>query len=437
MFWTGRSEDAERELGEAIAALKALGETIGAGEAMLSLVVALSFRGETGRARSLLQNAVELLEHETPGPALARAYAATAREHMVAASFPECLDWSEKAIALADEFGVHGLTVRARQFRGAARFGLGDLGAIDDLRESLRLGLELGLGAETALAYENLAAMTWWIEGPEAALELSGAGIGFAERRGLVQPAVWCKGERTWLLFDLGSWDDLIRLADEVLDWDRVHGGSQAAIMALSFKARVLLLRGDMPSAARLAKDFLPRARQSGDPQVLGPALAIAAVLEHATGEIDAALRLVEEFDARIDLRAKSRIQELPEVVRVCAAAGAITQATALLAVPQHPAARSRHSLVTARAVVAEASCELEQAAALYAEADRSWADFGFKLERGQALLGLARCRVSLGQRKEATAALVKASNIFTALGAQPLIADVDELLSEATASTA
>jgi hypothetical protein len=42
----------------------------------------------------------------------------------------------------------------------------GNADGVDDLREAVRMGLELGLGEETALAYGNLAYQLWLRESP-------------------------------------------------------------------------------------------------------------------------------------------------------------------------------------------------------------------------------------------------------------------------------
>src|SRR5207249_3794682 len=94
------------------------------------------------------------------------------------------------------------------------------------------------------------------------ALEISAAGIEFSERRGLVRQAMWTSAERLWMLFEAGAWDELLRRAERLLEWDRGRGGSQIGVIALTEKARVLVRRGALREAAALADDFLARARQ-------------------------------------------------------------------------------------------------------------------------------------------------------------------------------
>jgi tetratricopeptide (TPR) repeat protein len=352
---------------------------------------------------------------------------------MVANRSQECRVWSEKALSLAERLGLDAEAIRARQLRGLARCQLGDVvGGLADLREALRQSLELGLGNETTRSYGNLGDWVWYAEGPAQSLEVKRAGIEFGERHGLTLPVVWAKAETIWPLFDLGQWDELLRLAGELIEWDRLRGGGQVTVVALTYTAYVLGCRGEIDQAQALAEEFLPRAREIRDPQVLVPAVAVMAILEHARGNRSTSVRLIEEIEEVTRHRPVFRARHLPEAARVCAAAGAIPLAERLLESSGHAAARHRHSVLTARAVLAEARGRLEEAGALHAEASERWADYGFALERGQAALGAGRCLVALDRGPEAVGWLDQARSTFGALGARPLAAEADRFLGHA-----
>jgi len=427
----GRFPEAERRYTEAIGELRAQENALGVGGAMVSLSLLHGFRGETRRARTLLDEVIELLERENPGPELARAYSQIAREHMLSGRFPECLEWSEKALELAEQFGVADAVVMVLQFRGTSRCELGDSGGVEDLRRALEESLALGLGQETVRAHINLAGRTWLLEGPAKGLEVQRAGIAFGERRGLMGPVMWTKGETMWTLFDLGEWDELVRGADELLTWEQVHGESYFGVMALSYKANVLARRGELPEAASLSAAFLPRARKIADPQILVPALAIAALIEQERGHRSEALELVGQFDAATRERTQDRTDLLPEVLRVCAASRAVEAAERLLEVAPESSTRAQHALVTARATLAEIHAEPDEASRLYAEAAERWVEFGNAVEHAYALLGFARCDLAMGKAGgDVEVALAQARGIFERLGARPLIAETDGLLA-------
>ena len=352
----GRLSEAQRDFEEAIVEFRAQGETLGEGEAMVRLARTYWFRGETGRKRALLAQAIEVLEREPPGRELALAYTHTAADHMVANRSQDCAAWSAKALALAQDLGLDAEAIRARQLRGLARCQLSDVtGGLADLREALRLSLDLGLGNETIRSYGNLGDWVWVAEGPARGLDVKRAGIEFGERRGLTLPVMWARAETLWPLFDLGRWDELLRIAEDVTEWDRRQGGGQVTVVALTYTAHVLVCRGALSPAHALAEEFLPRAREIRDPQVLVPAVAVVSLIEHARGNRSAAVRLVEEIEEVTRDRGVFRARHLPDALRVCVAAGAIQLAEGLLDTDAHLAARHRYSVLTGRAVLTEA----------------------------------------------------------------------------------
>jgi ATP/maltotriose-dependent transcriptional regulator MalT len=116
-------------------------------------------------------------------------------------------------------------------------------------------------------------------------LELDRAGIACAERRGISALVLWLKGETLWMLFDLGQWDEVLRLAGGLIEWDRSHGGSYFGVWALTYKASVLLHRGRVDEATELSDEFTTRARKIGDPQILAPASVARGVARSLAGD--------------------------------------------------------------------------------------------------------------------------------------------------------
>jgi tetratricopeptide (TPR) repeat protein len=319
------------------------------------------------------------------------------------------------------------------QFRGVARWDLGDVGGLDDLRDALALGLERGLGFEASAAYINLAHFVWLTHGPAQALELERAAIEFAERRGMPGQVMWSQQEMLWFLFDLGEWEEVLTFAEDLIERDRARGGSQVGVSALVYKAEVLVRRGGADEAANLQRAFLPRGRDVGDPQVLGPALAVGALVEQARGELARAVRLIEELgELTRERNPWHRTRHLPDAARILVAAG-IRDVDEIVSLDDAGVigARPLTSLLTARAVIAEAFGDPEEAANPYRDAAERWAEYGFVLERGHALLGAGRSLVTLGRRQEATGVLRQARDVFAALRASPLVAQTDALLNQ------
>jgi DNA-binding SARP family transcriptional activator/tetratricopeptide (TPR) repeat protein len=432
---TGRFATAKQHYEEAIRELRAHGNPLGVAEAMVSLSLVQAIHGETERARTLLTEVVMLLERKPPGRELAQAYAQIARERTLSGLHREALDWAQKSLDLAEQFGPDPVSVTARHYRGFARCQLGDLGGLADLRGAVDASVDLGLGHETMRAYTALGFFVWFIEGPSNGLDVLRAGIALGERRGISAVVLWTKGETLWLLFDLGEWEELLRLAGELIEWDRKHGGSYFGVMALTYKACVLVYRGRIEEAAELSEEFATRARKIGDPQVLAPALTIAARVEQARGRMNEALLLIHELDGVTERDPLARANQVADAVRVCAAAGDLGLGQRLVEGVDAVMARQRHSVITARAILAEAGGTLDGAASLYDDAATAWEDYGHVLERGQALLGLGRCRQSLGLA-DGSASLSVALEIFAQLGAHPLATEAEELLDKARSTT-
>jgi hypothetical protein len=119
----------------------------------------------------------------------------------------------------------------------------------------------------------------------------------------------------------------------------------------------------------------------------------------------------------------------LDELAAVCVEAGELDSVRKIVDSVRLTVGRAGHSLVGARAVLAEAEGNPGAALPLFEEAAKRWAEYGYVLGRGLALLGSARCLLALGRRTEATPVLHEARDIFAALEAAPALAEVDALL--------
>jgi tetratricopeptide (TPR) repeat protein len=131
-------------------------------------------------------------------------------------------------LALAEQFHLEEEAVLALGPRGASRFDLGDIHGIDDLRQALRRSLQVDLGHATANAYNNLAYYLWSTDGPAVALEIHEEALEFCERRGIEDLGQYIKAGGLDYLFELGRWDELLSLSDELLVWSAAHGARQS-----------------------------------------------------------------------------------------------------------------------------------------------------------------------------------------------------------------
>jgi class 3 adenylate cyclase/tetratricopeptide (TPR) repeat protein len=434
----GKFDEAERTFREAAEASARRSDTLLHAEATASLArTVLKARG-FAEAEPLLAEASALLETCAPSRECVRARSRLTGIYLIVGRYRELLERSEVDLAMARDFGVEEEEVRSLQFRGAARTELGDPAGLDDLREAYAKGLELGLGEETAVACGNLAFETWVWVGAAAALELWTRNVVFCEARGLLPMATTSRSGQLETLFDLGRWDEVLRVADEIQRRGRGYRGSGEPedespqdLQADVYRAWVLGRRGRTAEAIAAAEGNLPRARRAGYPEVLAQALLVAAMTERLRGDEEAWRRDIEEFARETEEHVDSRVLYLPLAVRAMVAGGEVDLAASML-VPDEAVTAPRHRspLLSARAAVAEARGRHAEAAEWYEEAAARWAELECPMEEGLALAGLGRCHLALGRTDEARAPLGEARARLAALRADPDVEDVDRALA-------
>jgi tetratricopeptide (TPR) repeat protein len=437
----GRWDEAERDFRRAADDASTQGDTLGHVEAMASLARAVMKMRGFGEAEPILNEASTMLESCEPSRECIRARSRLTGTYLLVGRYRELLERSESDLAMARDLGVEEEIVRSLQFRGAARTELGDPGGLDDLREAYAKGLELGLGEETAVSCGNLAYETWLWMGPGPALELWTRNVAFCESRGLSPMATLSRAGQLETMFDLGQWDEVLRIADQIERPvpDRLAGGDESLndLQADLYRAWVYRRRGRDADALASAEGVLPRARRAGFPEVLAPAMLVAAMAERLMGNEDECRRLTEEFAAATADHLDARAMYLPVAVRAMIAGGHVDLAESMLfSEDAVTAPRQRYPLLSATAAVNEARGRHAEAAERYAEAAARWAEFECPLEEGLALFGLGRCRLALGQADAAAGPLVEARDRLARLGADPDVAEVDRLMREVEAGS-
>ncbi|MGE5459833.1 MAG: ATP-binding protein [Solirubrobacterales bacterium] len=423
----GQLEDAGRDFDLAIAEARQGDDRLALGEALARRARSVLMHGES--ARALLAEAIAMLEAHDPGPELARAYAAMAGHLYVAGEDLDALPWAGKALALADELGMDAVAVLALQYRGAARAQTGDPGGLEDLREALRRGLELGLGAETSIAYNNLAYQLWFWEGPGAAQRVWDEMAVFCRVRGFQTMEVFAQAGGLESSFDLGEWDRVLDTAEEMLAWDLEHGPTRVSIIALIYRGWVRLRRGDVDSAATTAEELLPLAREIGYAEYVTPPVVLSAEIALARGDAEGARARIREFAEITHDQEDYRTMFLPVVARVLVAVGDVEELERLLAsTAPEVSPRRRLSAATARAILAEARGDLPAALDGYREAVAEWGRYGFGLERAMGSLGVGRVLVALERGAEAGEHLDAAAEVLRSLGAVAFLEEVEGL---------
>jgi tetratricopeptide (TPR) repeat protein len=324
--------------------------------------------------------------------------------------------------------------VLALQYRGSARAEMGDPEGLEDMRAASRLAKRANLTEEAGVALTNLAYLVWMREGPAASLQIALENESFSAQRGFVHNVMWAKAAQIEVLFDLGQWDRVLALADEIVAWDSPEGGvrSTVGMWARVAQAWVLARRGDLDRAIDHVEEIETASQLMGYAEFRSTALAIRAWVAWQRGNVPEALAVLDDYAKITEEAPDVRVHFLPIAARVLVSAGEVEAAEALLPSDSGPpVARRRLSIATAEAVIAEARGDLTDAAARYGETANGWEAFGFVLERGQCLLGRARCLIAIGGSDEtATATLRAARAVLEPLGTTSVLAEIDALLA-------
>jgi len=432
----GMFDDAERDLRSATALFETMGDTAGEADATVMLARSRFERGDIDGEGPLLQRAIDMLEADPPGPALAHATTRMAGHLWVVDDVASCLTWAERALELSHEMGLHREEVLALQYRGASRSKLGDEAGLDDLRAALRLGVDAGLGDETAVAYNNYAYELWYQRGAAESARVWQEMAAFCQTRGLATSYAWAHGGLLEPLFDMGEWDHVLSTAGWLRGWDAEHGGeTQPGSVAVQFQGWVTLRRGDPETAAACAEELLERAVQLGTAEYRTPAYLLAAEIAAERGDDRAMLARLDEFGVSTAAQPTYRAGFLPLAVRLLARAGERERAAGLLNLDGSAAGSSRRlrlSVDTAVASFEERWGDPAVALDLLGAVAKGWEAYGFPLETALCRVGAARCLVRLGRSEEATAPLSQARASFEALGARPFLDDLEAVARDA-----
>jgi hypothetical protein len=273
--------------------------------------------------------------------------------------------------------------------------------------------------AYSALA--NLAIRRTDSQGPASGLQAFDEAIAFAEAHGLATQRA--RALRTQVLFSAGRWDDLLAEAKDVSSWAQEHGDVPSAVIAEWMAIRVRLDRGESIASTEgiesMARDL------GGPPTWVAPAVAEAAI---ARGDRDHAQRLLAEA---LEATPDGELWNPHCFVRACLRAGAAECARRSLLIGANTSTTAAE-MQAAQAMVAELDGDLVSAHERYGQAAATCHSLRAVPDEADALAGLGRCLLGLGEMEEGIARLREARAIWERLRATPRIAEVDALLAAA-----
>jgi class 3 adenylate cyclase/tetratricopeptide (TPR) repeat protein len=432
--YVSRPDEAVAALDEALEVLETGDDWEAKGRALWLKARALWERGESGDndvARQRIEDAVTLLQAHPPTPALVDALTELGVDQFYGPEGVEAIETLDRAMDIAKELGLP-TPGRALGFRGRARMTKGDTGGMDDFRQSIALCAAAGQGRDVAINTVNMGVWVGLYEGPAAGIVIFREAIDHAARFGYRRLAEDMTLLSLQVLVDAGAYDEALEI------FHRLNvPGHPVMRQTYGAECRIYALRGRREEALAGAAE-LEKVASERSPEGQAVSRAIAATIRAICGDLAPACRLIEDAWAYPDAPAADEMisNYLPDMVRCACDAGRLELAERIVrdAQPRFPYAA--HALVGARARIAEAHGQFEEALAGHRDAASRWAAFAMSLEEGHAHLGEARCLLALGRQDDARAPLTQARGIFETLGAAVPLAQVAAVEARALTPT-
>jgi DNA-binding CsgD family transcriptional regulator/tetratricopeptide (TPR) repeat protein len=242
-YLTDQLDEAAASQQAALSYWTAIGDQLRAGDMLRQLSRIAWLRGDRASAESYGQVAVEVLQHEPPGPELAMAYSNLAQLGMVTDDTPRAIHWGGMAIDLAERLGRIDILAHALNNVGNAQAFEDPTAARAKLLRSLSLARAQRLDEHVARALANLASNPVMRRDHLEADKWLDQGLAYCTERDLDAWRMYMLAWRARSNMDRGRWSEAIRDADEVLA-ARV-GARVTRVTALAVKARIHARQGE------------------------------------------------------------------------------------------------------------------------------------------------------------------------------------------------
>lgn len=405
--------------------------------------------GQTGRSRAAYVEAAGMLGSEVTA-AHAQVWGALGRAALIMAEFDEAVRMSDRAVGAAREHGTPGVLADALITRGTAVAVAGSAAGLDTLREGVALARTVEDRGVLCRAYANLILAYEFNDLPAEACDAALEGLALLPEYGLelaVGAALACNAAN--MLVRRGHYERCAAVLADLLDGRTVQGQG----LHLHIERAELRLRMGDPTGARESLGAAAPLREADEPAVVAALAAATAELLAQEGDRDGCLRTVEEALRRLagtqDRRFRTELLGIAlrneadrpgpaPARRDSAATGRLDRLAAELdaLAPQadddvdqtahHRTARNELARARGTATVED-----------WTEAVGLWRAAQRPREEAYCLVRLAECHVDGKRREKAAAAAAAAREIAVRLGAAPIVAEVDSLLSRTRLSVA
>ena len=271
----------------------ALWQELGNVEAQARVHLLLNFQywkaGQKAFADQHVARAITLLETLPQSRELAMAYSGRSRLAMTRSHTEEALEYGQRAIDLAEQFGDHEVRAHALINIGSALLGAGDATGLAKLEQGLAVALEHNLPHHAARAYSNLVSTSvtehhLWLTARYLAKSLE-----YCETHEVWDGFSYTRAYGARFELNCGRWNEAAQGAAELIEH---HAPATAQrIPALTVLAIVRARRGD-PGVDLLLDEAMRLALPTGELQRIGPVAAIRAEVAWYRGDLK---RVAEE----------------------------------------------------------------------------------------------------------------------------------------------
>jgi DNA-binding CsgD family transcriptional regulator len=271
---------------QALALWRELGDV--AAQARVLLLISRQYwkSGQKAFADRHVAEAIALLETIPPSRGLAMAYSARSQLAMTRDDVQEALDFGQRALDLAAQFGDHSVQAHALNNMGTALLESSDETGLAHLERSLAVALEQNLQDDAGRAYANLVSSAVRQHLSGVALRYLPEGIEYCEVHDVQDSLFYIRVYGARIELDSGQWDKAARVAAELIEHHALSIAQR--VPALNVLARVRARRGD-PGVDPLLDEALLLALSTGELQRIGPIAAARAEVAWYRGDLKCA----------------------------------------------------------------------------------------------------------------------------------------------------
>jgi predicted ATPase len=286
--YAGDPEAARPLMEESIAIYEAAGDTHAAARVSIRLGHFQAFAGGRDEMLARLERAFDVISADDPDEDLAMLAAQLSRAYWFTGDLERAAERVELALDIAEAHQLARPLTLALRAKAAVSFSRGhDQEALALTKHALELALEHDFTGDAGTCYFLLSDRCFRGDRYRDALAYLDESLALSRKLGS-RPQEWAVlAERTYPLFMLGRWDEVLATREDFTE-EQVNSGG-VVLSLLQSAIEVYAHRGELDEARRILSLFA-RLEHSTDLQDRGCHLAATATLRRAEGKLEEAL---------------------------------------------------------------------------------------------------------------------------------------------------